>query len=102
MTCSTPCDCPGKYYVGDIGTIIIIDVCSDITTATLMALDVTKPDGTTDRWVGSLSGSTSIQYVVDVDDFDQAGEYRVQSYIEMPNWSGHGDTTQFTVSEVYQ
>lgn len=102
MTCNASCDSSGKYYVGDIGTILIIDVCNDITTATLMALDVTKPDGTTDRWVGSLSGSTSIQYVIEADDFDQAGEYRVQSYVEMPTWSGHGGTTQFRVSQVYQ
>jgi len=98
MACDTSCDGPDKYYVGDVGTQLLVDVCSDITTATLVALDVTKPDGTAVRWVGTVSDTTKILYVVAVGDFDQAGEYRLQSYIEMPGWIGHGGTVTFKVT----
>ena len=102
MTCNTSCSGPDIYYVGDVGTAIIVDVCSDITAATVAALDVTKPDGTQVRWVGSVYETTKIIYYVKSSDFDQAGEYRLQSYIEIPGWSGHGNTTTFKVTELFQ
>lgn len=96
--CNVSCSGPDIYYVGDIGTAITVDVCSDIATATLVALDVTKPDGTSIRWTGTVHDTTFIQYIVIAGDFDQAGEYRVQSYVEIPGWSGHGNTTTFKVT----
>jgi hypothetical protein len=77
-----------------------VNVCSDITTATLLRLDVTKPDGTQVQWIGSLYETTNILYVVMAGDFDQAGEYRLQSYVEMPSWQGHGDTVIFKVLDL--
>lgn len=100
MACNTSCTGPGKYYVGDVGTQILVDTCSDITTATLVRLDVTKPDGTEVQWVGSVSDTTKILYIVSAGDFDQAGEYRLQSYVEIPGWQGHGDTITFRVAEL--
>jgi len=101
MSCDTSCSGPDAYYVGDIGTAIITDVCSDITTSTVAALDVTKPDGTQVRWMGSVYDTTKIRYYVNANDFDQAGEYRLQAYVEMPGWIGHGNTTTFTVTALY-
>jgi len=102
MTCNASCSGPDVYYVGDIGTAIIVDVCSDITGATLAALNVTKPDGTAVQWVGAVYDTTKIRYYVTVDDFDQVGEYRLQAYVEMPTWQGHGNTTTFKVTALFQ
>ena len=97
-TCNDSCAEPSKYYVGDVGTEIIVDTCSDITSATKAALLVRKPDNTEHEWLGAVFEDTKIRYLVQVGDFDQAGRYRVQAYIEMPGWSGRGDSTYFKVS----
>lgn len=101
MTVCSNCDIDGKYYVGDVGTEIIVDTCSDLTAATVTNLVVEKPDGTTHMWVGSVYEITKIRYVVQVGDFDQAGEYYVQAYVEMPGWSGYGTTTSFRVMAAF-
>jgi len=100
MACSTSCTGPSKYYVGDIGTQIVVDVCGSLATATLVRFDVEKPDGTSASWVGSVYGTTSITYTVVAGDFNQAGEYRLQSYVEMPGWTGHGNTITFKISAI--
>jgi len=101
-SCNDSCSGPDIYYVGDVGTAIIVDVCSDITQATLVALDVTRPDKTTTRWVGNVYDTTKIRYYADVGDFSLAGEYRVQAYVEMPGWQGHGNTTTFKVTALFE
>ena len=101
-SCGTGCDGPSQFYLGDIGTEIIVDVCSDISTATLVSLKVMKPDGTEHTWVGTVYQTQYIRYITQVGDFDQVGEYRVQPYIEMPGWEGRGDTATFKVSATFQ
>lgn len=105
QTCETNiCGGDGiKYYVGDTGTEIIVDTCSDITTATKVALLVLKPNASAaEEWIGTVEEETKIKYVVKVNDFDVAGEYRMQSYVEMPGWEGRGNTARFKVSDQFQ
>ena len=101
-SCGSGCDGPSLYYVGDVGTEIIVDVCSDISTATLATLKVMKPDGTLATWVGSVYNTQYVRYITVAGDFDQIGEYRVQPYIEMPGFAGRGDTARFKVSATFQ
>ena len=101
MTVCGACDVDGKYYVGDVGTEIIVDTCSDIITATLARLIVEKPDGTVVNWDGAVVDDTKIRYVVSVGDFDQVGEYRLQAYVEMPGGTWRGNTTSFKVTQVF-
>jgi len=101
MTVCSNCDIDGKYYVGDVGTEIIVDTCSDITTATVTDLLVEKPDGTLVTWSGDVYETTKIKYVVQAGDFDQAGEYILQAYVEMPGWQGRGNSTSFRVTVVF-
>ena len=92
-----------KYYVGNLGTEIIVDTCKDITTATKVSLMVMKPNATVaEEWVGSVYEDTKIRYVVIAGDFDVAGEYRMQAYVEMPSWQGRGSTVRFKVSDLFQ
>lgn len=87
-----------KYYVGDIGTEILVDTGSDISTATSVSLKVQKPSGKEAVWVGTVYDTDYIRYVVKTGDFNEVGTYRVQAYVTLPSWSGLGDTAVFTIS----
>jgi hypothetical protein len=100
--CGDGCTAPSQYYVGDEGTEIIVDTCSDISAATVTDLIVRKPDGTQVTWSGAIYDTTKIRYVTTTGDFDQAGRYRLQAYVEMPGWKGFGETTTFKVLAAFQ
>lgn len=93
-----------KIYEGDIGTIFEVDVGEDLTSANVTDLKVRKPDGTDHTWVGSVNGSinTQIDYTITVDDLDQNGIYRFQSYVEFSAWVGRGETVEFTAYGVFE
>lgn len=83
----------GTVFVGDVGTIIELDVGTDVTAATRMEIRATKPDGTKVAWTASLaSGETTvIAYVTQDGDLDQAGAWKLQAYVELPGWKGRGE-----------
>ena len=91
----------GKIYKGDIGTILIVDVKSDISDATKLSLKVLDPDGISREWAGTLEGTTKIKYVIISGDLDKVGTYKVQPYVERPGWIGRGETAVFFVNEVF-
>ena len=101
MTVCNVCDGDSRYYVGDIGTELIVDTCVDITTATLAQILVQKPDGTTDTWTGAVYDTTKIKYVIQSGDWDQEGQYRYQAYVEMPSWRGKGDTVAHKIYDSF-
>lgn len=90
-----------KHYVGDTGTVIVVDCGEVITTSTLKKLLVRKPDSTSVEWVATLEGTTQLKYTVIEGDFNCAGTYEVQAYIEMPGWKGLGDMDMFTVNKEF-
>lgn len=95
-----------KPYVGDVGTLIIArlieaDDPSNILDATVMKLQVSKPE-TDDivEWTASLySDGKQIQYNTQVGDFDIAGWYNINAYIETPAGIWTGEPFQFEVFE---
>ena len=91
-----------KIYIGDIGTLITLDTNENISTATVTNIKVRKGDGTISTWTGSLSGTDSVQYTIVADDLNCAGTYKVQAYIEMPDWSGSGETAEFRVHNAFE
>ena len=90
-----------KYYVGDVGTEIIVDTGSDISMATVLKLYIKKPSGVEVIWDGTLGPANaqgkfmSIKYVVLAGDWDEGGWWSVQAYIETPGWRGKGETVKF-------
>jgi hypothetical protein len=100
-TCTTCGNGDHKYYVGDVGTEIIVDTCHDISAATKVSLKVEKPDGIVYEWIGSIYQTTKIRYVIRAGDLDQAGKYLVQAYVKLGAWSGHGTTSSFMVSILF-
>lgn len=96
------CLAESKYYVGDVGTQLLIDTCTALAAATSVALQVRKPDGTTVTWTGAVSGLTSIAYVTQANDWDQAGTYYLQAYVQFAGGVAiHGDTVTFRVLARY-
>jgi hypothetical protein len=96
-----------KYYAGDVGTEIEVEVGSDISTATETTLYVKKPSGKEVVWTATkgaagVSGITTVHYVVQTDDWNEAGWYTLQVYINMPSWRGKGDTVKFRIFSDYQ
>jgi hypothetical protein len=86
-----------KYYVGDIGTEIIVDTTVDLTAATVLSLKVLKPGTAEVTWSGTQYETTKIRYVIQSGDFNVAGVYSLQAYVEMPGWSGRGNVATFVV-----
>jgi len=97
-----------KHYVGEVGTPVLVDTGSDISTATVLKILVKKPCGNETEWVGILGPPntlgiyTQIKYVVVAGDWDEAGWWNIQSYIEMPGWKGRGDTVKFKLYPEFQ
>lgn len=92
-----------KIYVGDVGTIIKIDVGTDISAATTTNILVRKKGGDV-TWTGSVSSATPtvIDYTIVTDDLDVVGTYYLQPYIVTTSWTGRGETVTMEVYEVFK
>jgi len=99
--CTTTCTGPAKYYINAIGVEIIIETCLDITEATKTVLEIEKPDGTKEEWVGEIYNTTQIKYITTDGDLDQSGKYYVQAYVETVTSTGYGTTTSFNVTGLF-
>jgi hypothetical protein len=98
---SSSCVQKSKHYVGDTGTKILVEVGENISNALELVLRIKKPDGSTDNWTGTVQGLTKIQYDTKAGDWNIPGEYKLQSYVRLSNWSGLGNTTTFTVNAAW-
>lgn len=91
-----------KIYIGDIGTNIIVDLGSDITTATVKKIKYKKPDGTEGEWLANISGTRFFTYTSVSGDLDPIGKWILNAYVEMPAWQGHGETFCMVVHDIYK
>lgn len=94
---------PNKIYQGDVGTELLVNCGSDISGADIHELVVRKPDGTEVNWVCTIVNLKYLKYIIQVGDFDQVGQYKLQSHIRIPA-SGEwlGETTTFKVFKKYR
>ena len=92
-----------QHYVGEIGTSFIIDCEEDISDSTAYSIKYKKPNGTTGIWTAvlhTISGATNyLLHAVASGDFDQAGQYEAQPYVELATWKGRGKTVKFQIYE---
>lgn len=88
---------PGKIYVGDVGTEILIDLQEDISMATDHILFVKKPDGSFVQWIAEVHDGQYLKYVCQEGDLDHKGTYKIQPKISIAGWSGLGETVSFKV-----
>ena len=76
--------------VGDIGTVISLDLGVDVSAATKAQLKIVKPDGVQLTKTATASG-TALLYATIAGDLSLAGEYNVQGYVEIGGWKGHSE-----------
>lgn len=95
-----------KVYVGDIGTVILIDMGENISTATGISLKVMGPkssvktNGTIKNgktWTPSIYGTNYLKYTVLEGDLDLAGDYYINPVLTLGSWTGTCDTATLTV-----
>lgn len=94
-----------KVFVDDIGTAFRTTVkedgiAIDISTATIMQIIFQPPSGVsiTQTAVFFTDGTDGVmQYVTVADDLNIGGDWKLQGYIVLPTWQGHGDQVEFKV-----
>lgn len=91
-----------KHYVGEIGTDVILDTTVDISTATLVAIKVNKPDGTAVTWTGTVTSTTKVKHTLASGDFSLSGKYQMQAYVESGSAKWWGETFEIVVYDLYE
>lgn len=97
-----------KYYVGDIGTEVLVDTGSPIDTATTKQLLVKKPSGKEVTWEATLGPVnaqgeyTTLKYIIQDGDWNEAGYYTLQAYVILPSWTGRGDSVKFKIENPFK
>jgi len=81
----------GKIYVGDVGTVLLVDAGEDVSSANPISLMVKKPDGTVVEWLGTGVGN-QLSYTTVAGDADQEGMYLCQIHATLGGWVGRGQT----------
>lgn len=92
----------GKIYVGDIGTVILVDCGTVITGATNTKLKIKKPDGSKVEWTATIDGTQKLKYTVISGDLNVAGAYYLNASLTLSGWSGLGETATFSVYDPYK
>jgi hypothetical protein len=91
-----------RIYVGEVGTIIDVDMGVDISLASAYELRVRKPDGTEVIWAPAiLSGGQTLEYITETGDLDIAGDWIIQPWLEIGTWIGYGDPVNLVVYSIY-
>lgn len=83
-------------YLNDIGTLIKVDVGSDITGATLHQIKFIRPDGSSDNWDANVA-TRFLQHVTVDGDLNMIGEWIVQALVTTGSGTWHGEITRFEV-----
>lgn len=92
-----------KSYVGDIGTVFTVDCGTDISDATTVKLMILKPGSSTEiEWTGSIYSTQYIRYTTVDGDFNVAGLYRLQAFVDTPDGEWRGETTTFRVYDDFK
>jgi len=86
-------------YKNDIGTELILDCGVDVSTATVRKVRVRNPFGGVKEFSAVANTSNTIKYVLVDGDFNVAGNWQVQAYIEMPGWKGRGEWATVEVKD---
>lgn len=80
-----------------LGTVITLECGVDLADALSVAIRVFKPGAVAAvTWPGTASGTT-VSHTVIAGDLDVTGTYIIQAYVELPGWSGTGETTTLLV-----
>jgi len=92
-----------QIHQGDIGTVIKVNVGTDLTNATVTKIRVLKTgDTTSTEWTATVDDALNgiIAYTATTGDFSVAGVYRLQSYVEFNTGEKlSGEAVEFQVHD---
>lgn len=92
-----------KAYVGDVGTIIILDCGTSIADGTAFKIKCLKPNATSEvTWNGTLYLDRHVKYVVQAGDFSIKGTYYLQAYVETASGKWRGETVALDVFDPFK
>ncbi|MFX0198559.1 MAG: hypothetical protein ACFFCW_20760 [Candidatus Hodarchaeota archaeon] len=90
-----------KPYVGDIGTVIKIDMGENISAGSGFKFFIRKPGGTIIEKTAVLEGTQYLKYAVESGVFSEPGKYLVQPQVTLSGGTWKGTTANFTVYNQY-
>jgi hypothetical protein len=80
-----------NIYTGDAGTKIRLNTFQDLEKASIFYIKYTRPDNSTGEWRDcNIELKSCISYITKKNDLNMPGIWKLQVYIELPDWSGHG------------
>ena len=80
-----------KIYQGSTGVKIIVETGQDLSDADYVGIRVKKPSEVEVEWSGTAVGTT-IEYVTQEGDLDEAGAYKIQAVVKRGNSVVYGET----------
>lgn len=87
-----------SVFIGDTGVKIILEVGTDITSATTRKIKYRKPSGDSGSWTAIQESSISISYTTTAaTDLNEAGRWRLQAYVVTPSWTLSGKIANINV-----
>ena len=87
-----------KTYIGDTGTVIVLDTGQSLSGASSVSIAALKPNGaTTVTWAGVVVETTKVSFTAPAGTFDQAGDWRLQAVVVLPSGAWRGETARLTV-----
>jgi len=90
-----------RSYVGDVGTIVVVNCGCSIVGASNCKLKVRKPGGTLVIWTAVIYQQNYLKYVVQAGDLAQNGTYKLQASLTLGDWAGLGETAAFIIYRAY-
>lgn len=92
-----------KVFIGDVGTLVEIDMQDSMTGATDLSFYVRKPDGTDHIWTPiSINNITFLRYTAQAGDWDQEGIFRIHPHLTVGSWTGLGNPVEIEVYREYE
>ena len=96
-------DCK-RVFIGDVGTMIRLDTCQDVSTGTDLKIYYKKPiSGTIGSWTATLDSvdNNKIYYITQSGDLDEKGTWLFRSSLTLGSWSGSGCTAELEVYDPF-
>lgn len=90
-----------RIVKGDVDVEIVLEVGADIAGASTAKIKAKSPSGQEKTWTATAEGTTAIKYKTTAGDFDEAGRWTLQAYIEKGAFKGHGTPVEIMVMEQF-
>jgi hypothetical protein len=88
-------------YVGDTGTEIKLDTLVDLSLASVVSIEVKKPDNSIVSWPGTKVETSKIKYVTLANTLNLPGNWKLQAKATLPSGSWTGATVVLRVLPLF-